>query len=111
MPEAVSRRLHQELGLECRLNFVYKFEYVAPYRNLGTEHELCWVYVGRASQDPVINTTEIHDWRWLAPRDVTRALADPKEPFTPWFKLEWARLKREFGDDLAGIRHLIRTTE
>lgn len=111
MTEAVGRRLHQELGLTSTLRFVYKFEYAAPYLELGTEHELCWVYVGRTTQDPVINTTEISNWRWLSPAAVTRALADQGDEFTPWLKLEWARLREEFGSDLSGIRHLIGTVE
>ncbi|MFW6093307.1 MAG: isopentenyl-diphosphate Delta-isomerase, partial [Pseudomonadota bacterium] len=46
MDEAVARRLREELSLQAALRFVYKFEYVAHYQDLGTEHELCWVYVG-----------------------------------------------------------------
>jgi isopentenyl-diphosphate delta-isomerase len=103
MTEAVGRRLQQELGLTATLRYVYKFEYVARYGELGTEHELCWVYVGRACDQPVINTTEVSNWRWVAPGDLTTELADHKDRFTPWFKLEWARLRQEFGDDLAGL--------
>lgn len=100
MKEAVGRRLHQELGLEASLRFVYKFEYVARYADLGTEHELCWVYVGRTLQDPVINTTEIDQWRWIAPAELTRELTENGTTFTPWLKLEWARLREEFGEDV-----------
>ena len=104
MDEAVARRLYQELGLTATLRFVYKFEYVAAFEDLGTEHELCWVYVGSCDDDPVINTTEIDDWRWIAPADLTRELATNGAAFTPWLKLEWARLRQEFGDDLAGMK-------
>ncbi len=100
MNEAVGRRLHQELGLQATLRFVYKFEYVAHFADLGTEHELCWVYVGRTMKDPVINTTEIDEWRWIAPSALTRELAENGETFTPWLKLEWARLRQQFGEDV-----------
>lgn len=103
MDEAVGRRLHQELGLGAELRFVYKFEYTAAFEDLGTEHELCWVYVGVTADDPVINTTEIDDWRWIAPRALTRELEDDGGRFTPWLKLEWARLRAEFGEDFAGL--------
>ncbi len=104
MDQAVARRLYQELGLTATLRFVYKFEYVAAFEDLGTEHELCWVYVGTSNDDPVINTTEIDEWRWIAPEDLTRELAADGAAFTPWLKLEWARLRQEFGDDLAGMK-------
>jgi len=104
MDDAVGRRLHQELGLRAELQFVYKFEYTAAFEDLGTEHELCWVYVGVTDSDPVINTTEIDDWRWIAPRDLSRELEQDGSRYTPWLKLEWARLRQEFGEDFAGLR-------
>lgn len=103
MHEAVGRRLQQELGLAAELSYVYKFEYAARYRDLGTERELCWVYVGWTANQPVINTTEISDWRWIAPADLSGELAARGERFTPWLKLEWIRLQQEFGADLAGL--------
>jgi isopentenyl-diphosphate Delta-isomerase len=103
MTEAVGRRLRQELGLDTTLHYVYKFEYQARFRELGTEHELCWVYVGTTTQAPIINSTEIDAWRWIAPADLDAELAGHGERFTPWFKLEWQRLKQRFGDDLAGV--------
>lgn len=106
MAQAVHRRLFQELGLRAHLEFVYKFEYVAPYRDLGTEHELCWVYVGMSRDVPVINTTEIETWRWIAAADLTHELEHNGDAYTPWLKLEWVRLRREFGDDLAGVARL-----
>ena len=110
MSRAVARRLQQELGLTAELHYVYKFQYSAAYEDLGAERELCWVYVGRTHDEPVINTTEISDWRWVAPKDLTRELADQGDRFTPWFKLEWARLQQEFGDDLAGVDRLQATS-
>ena len=59
MELAVQRRLHQELGMSAELQFTYKFEYTARFGDLGSEHELCWVYVGQTDQQPVINVTEI----------------------------------------------------
>lgn len=106
MDQAVERRLYQELGLVATLSYVYKFEYVAAYGDLGTEHELCWVYVGRTDDEPVINTTEIDEWRWIAPAALTAELSGHPEQFTPWLKLEWARLRQEFGDDLAGMEFI-----
>jgi cytochrome c biogenesis factor len=59
MEVAVARRLEQELALECKLTFVYKFEYVAHFGVEGTERELCSVFVGRTSREPSANATEI----------------------------------------------------
>jgi isopentenyl-diphosphate delta-isomerase len=102
MDEAVHRRLEQELGMTAELHFAYKFEYRAPFGELGTEHELCWVYIGHTDVQPVINTTEIMDWRWIEPAELTEAIAAEPDRYTPWLKMEWERLNAEFADRLPG---------
>jgi isopentenyl-diphosphate Delta-isomerase len=94
MHTAVARRLEQELGLRATLGFVYKFEYVAHFRDVGTEHELCWVYAGTTRGEPLINSSEIANWRWVAAAALDAELAATPEIFTPWFKLEWQALCR-----------------
>jgi isopentenyl-diphosphate delta-isomerase len=96
MGVAVARRLEQELGLTAALGFVYKFEYVAHFDRVGTEHELCWVYAGTAAREPVINSSEIADWRWIDPAALDVELAAAPERFTPWFKLEWEALNERY---------------
>ncbi len=100
MDVAVHRRLEQELGMTATLNFAYKFEYKAPFGEFGTEHELCWVYIGQTDSEPVINTTEIMDWRWIDPAELTGAIAAEPERYTPWLKMEWERLNTDFADRL-----------
>jgi len=100
MDEAVTRRLEQELGLRARLEFVYKFEYAARFRDAGSERELCSVYVGTSHAEPVPNTTEIAAWRWIAPAALDRELTNEADRFTPWFKLEWRCLNDAFADRL-----------
>jgi isopentenyl-diphosphate delta-isomerase len=92
----VQRRCQQELGFRTPLKFLYKFEYTAQFEALGSEHELCSVFVGSYNGPLSINTTEIQAWRWLAPVDLDADLSDPELNYTPWFKLEWRRLQSEF---------------
>lgn len=96
MAEAVRRRLGQELGLQIPLNFLYKFEYQADYQGIGTEHELCWVYAGHSDAEPVINSTEIRDWQWIDPLELGAQLKQESHRFTPWFRMEWERIERDF---------------
>ena len=100
MDGAIHRRLQQELGLSATLNFAYKFEYRAPFGDLGTEHELCWGYIGVTSAEPVVNTTEIMSWRCVAPAELSRDIAAHPERYTPWLKMEWERLTDDFANRL-----------
>ena len=100
---ATERRLEQELGVRVeRLEFVYKFTYQARFGELGAEHELCWVYLGRLATPPRPNATEIADTRFVAADELDRQLTDDAETYTPWFRMEWQRLRGEFADRLAG---------
>ena len=93
MEEAVPRRMEQELGIQAAVEFVFKFEYRAEFGDVGTEHELCWVYVGQTDATPVVNTAEIAAWCWIDPADLDVALREDSGSYTPWLKIEWARLR------------------
>jgi isopentenyl-diphosphate delta-isomerase len=92
MDDAIRRRLHEELGLRAELEFLFKFHYQTQYDAHGAEHELCWVYAGRSAQRPRPNVNEIAAWRYVPARALQAEIARAPETFTPWFKLEWARM-------------------
>lgn len=95
METAVHRRLGEELGMQCEFQFQFKFQYQAQFDAEGAEHELCWVYAGRTEAEPVANVLEIAALRYVAPDALDREIAAHPERFTPWFKIEWDRLRRE----------------
>lgn len=98
--EAVGRRLQQELGLVCDLRFLYKFEYVARFDDVGSEHEVCSVYAGVTDDQPQPNPYEIADIRWLAPARLDEEMEAEAGVFTPWFELEWPRVRDSYRSTL-----------
>jgi isopentenyl-diphosphate delta-isomerase len=101
MEEATARRLREELNVAAELEFVYKFAYTARFDESGSENELCWVYLGRTADPVVPNRHEIAAVRSLPAGDVKSELAREPRAYTPWFKLEWERLERDYGYLLA----------
>ena len=101
MEEAMGRRLDEELGITTTLEFVYKFSYQARYGDLGSENELCSVYLGRCDQPIQVNQREIADFRFINVDDSQAELTQSGDNFTPWFRLEWERLGSEFSAQLA----------
>jgi isopentenyl-diphosphate delta-isomerase len=94
MAEATVRRTREELGVAGTLEFVYKFTYQAHYLDLGSEYELCWVYIGRTQAERVRpNPSEIADWRFLEPHEVDALVEDTDADVTPWFRMEWRALR------------------
>jgi isopentenyl-diphosphate delta-isomerase len=100
MADAVMRRLKQELGFTCPLEYLYKFKYQAQYGAVGAEHELCSVYFGRYDGAVDVNVTEIAAWRFVGVEALERELSSAPETFTPWFKMEWVHIKANYLDGM-----------
>jgi isopentenyl-diphosphate delta-isomerase len=101
MQVATERRLQEELGVAVELQYVYKFSYQAPFGELGSEHELCSVYLGRCVQDVRPNVTEIEAIRFISAEDLGAEFNNRADFFTPWFKQEWAQLNSRYQDLLS----------
>ncbi len=97
---AARRRVREELHVECRLRFLYKFTYQARFGDVGAEHELCYVYAGYPAGSVKADPAEIADHRWLQPNDLTTAIASNPDHFSPWMKLEWERITADYLDGI-----------
>ena len=95
MDRAVHRRLDEELHLQCPLRFMFKFQYQAQFDDEGAENELCSVYVGHCDALPDLNRNEVSELRYIEPDALDREMQDSPHAFTPWFRMEWARLRRD----------------
>jgi isopentenyl-diphosphate delta-isomerase len=100
MEEAVRRRLRQELGLTSDLQFLYKFQYQASYEDMGAENEICWVHIGVTDDRPRPNPNEIENHRWVTPARLDDEMAATPEIFTPWFQMEWERVRDAYSSKL-----------
>ncbi len=96
MDEAVTRRLQQELGLSTELQFLFKFQYQAAFEDVGSENESCWVYVGVTGDEARPNPSEIADHRWVTVERLDDELRAKPSAFTPWFQMEWPRVRDAF---------------
>jgi isopentenyl-diphosphate delta-isomerase len=92
---AVQRRITEELGVDATAKYVYKFEYQASFANVGSEHELCHVYLANARGPMVVSAhaDEVMEWVWLSCEDVDAWMAEKPTELTPWFRQEWRALR------------------
>ena len=105
MEAAIHRRLHQELGLNCPLHFLFKFRYQAQFDSAGAEHELCSVFIGRSNGRVRIDHNEISDWRWVSPERLAQEMRGAgAQRFTPWFTMEWERIWRDHRPALQALQ-------
>jgi isopentenyl-diphosphate delta-isomerase len=98
--DAAHRRIKEELGISCELRYLYKFVYHAKFGDVGSEHENCYVYAGWYDGNAHINAAEISATRLLTPAELTAEIETNGEIYSPWLKLEWERICKDFLTDL-----------
>ncbi len=72
---AASRRLREEMGIECDLAKIFSFVYLTTFPNGLIEHEYDHVFFGSHAGDPVPNPGEAEDWKWM---EITELSVDVK---------------------------------
>ena len=85
--EAGNRRLSEEMGFSTELKELFHFIYKAPFDNGLTEHELDHVMIGYYDGEPVINTEEVENWKWMKIEDIQSDMLLNPEFYTVWFKI------------------------
>jgi isopentenyl-diphosphate delta-isomerase len=75
MEVATQRRLGDELNARAALEYAYKFRYQARFGDLGSEHELCHVFLGRLQSTVKANDEEIAAIRFVCAEDLDAELA------------------------------------
>ena len=92
---AAHRRLAQEMGLATELHFIDKFEYQARYRDIGTEHEVCSIFIGLTDSLPAANSNEVSATQYLDLAALDDSVENTDEGLTPWFIQEWNILRQQ----------------
>jgi isopentenyl-diphosphate delta-isomerase len=89
---ATNRRLVEEMGLTCNLNFAFSFIYKVEFDNGLTEHELDHVFIGQSNSNPIANQHEVSEWKYMNCEAIQEDLKANPENYTEWFKICFKRL-------------------
>lgn len=86
MEAAIRRRAMDELGvrLESITEALPDFRYRAVDASGIVENEVCPVFVALAHSDPEPAASEVCEWKWVSPRDLTDSIAHTPFVFSPW---------------------------
>ncbi|WP_413532447.1 isopentenyl-diphosphate Delta-isomerase [Empedobacter brevis] len=85
--EAAHRRLQEEMGFDCELEYKFNFIYKAHLENDLIEHELDYVFIGTFNEDPNLNPDEVMASRWVDLDDLKKDLEKNPQDYTAWFKI------------------------
>ena len=62
---------------------------------------MCSVYIGRSDDPIVVNDNEIAEWKFIDIDQMENEIEKHPEHFTPWFKMEWEKIKYEYNKEIS----------
>lgn len=88
---SAQRRIPEELGIHCALEYLFRFEYHVSDDDRGSENEVCGTLIGTVHDTPNPNPSEITKTEFVIPSQI-----DPAKPqeYCPWMLLALALLPR-----------------
>ncbi len=83
---SAERRLPEELGISCKLDYLFKFEYHVPYKNIGSENEVCGTLIGIVEDPRKIKLVkeEINDIKWVTLDELLDNIKKSPQIYCPW---------------------------
>jgi len=93
LKSAAQRRLMEEMGMACELQYLFDFIYRAELDNDLIEHEYDYVFVGFSNTLPVPVPAEVADYQYISIEDLEEKLNSDPERFTAWLKICFKQLK------------------
>jgi isopentenyl-diphosphate delta-isomerase len=85
--DAAYRRLNEEMGMICDLEFKFNFIYKAKLDNNLYEHELDHVFFGFSDTIPKINKEEVCEFDYKTLEFLKKDIIISPNNYTEWFKI------------------------
>jgi len=83
---SAERRMPEEIGFSCKMNYVNKFEYHVPYKDIGSENEICGTLIGTIDSfdESSMIKDEISEIKWINPDELKNELEHNRDVYCPW---------------------------
>jgi isopentenyl-diphosphate delta-isomerase len=80
------RRMPEELGIQCKLDYLFKFEYHVPYKDVGSENEICGTLIGIVDDSSQFKKIEgeIDEIKWISAKELLSELNANSKIYCPW---------------------------
>ncbi len=106
---SAERRMPEEIGIDCKMNYINKFEYHVPYKDIGSENEICGTLIGTISSfdESSLIKDEISEIKWINPDELKNELEQNKDVYCPWMVIALYFLADSDPDTLEKFNSLI----
>ena len=83
---SAERRMPEEIGIVCKMNYMNKFEYHVPYKDVGSENEICGTLIGIVDDfdETCLIKDEISEIKWIDPDELKNELEQNMDVYCPW---------------------------
>ena len=83
---SAERRMPEEIGIMCKFDYLFKFEYHVPYKDVGSENEICGTLIGIIENSSKFSLVkeEISETKWIAPNELIDELKKNPQIYCPW---------------------------
>ena len=80
------RRMPEELGIEGKLDYLHKFEYHIPYKDVGSENEICGTLMGIIDKSTELKEIkgEIDEIKWISSNELISEIKTNPQIYCPW---------------------------
>ena len=80
------RRMPEELGITGKLDYLHKFEYHVPYKNVGSENEICGTLIGEIDETTKLKKIEgeIDEIKWISAMELLSEIKTNPKIYCPW---------------------------
>ena len=90
------RRMPEELGITCKLDYLFKFEYHVPYKDIGSENEICGTLIGIVNESTQFKIVEgeIDKIKWISANELLVELRNNPKIYCPWMLIALELLEK-----------------
>ncbi len=90
------RRMPEELGIKGTLDYLHKFEYHVPYKDVGSENEICGTLIGIIDRSTELKRIEgeIDEIKWISSKELIEELKKNPQIYCPWMLIALELLEK-----------------
>jgi isopentenyl-diphosphate Delta-isomerase len=83
---SAERRMPEEIGISCDFDYLFKFEYHVPYRDIGSENEICGTVLGIVDNSMKFDLVEdeISEIKYISANELKTDLKNIPQNYCPW---------------------------
>jgi len=105
------RRMPEEIGIKGKLDYLHKFEYHVPYKDVGSENEICGTLIGIIDKSTELKKIEgeIDEIKWISAKELLSELKINPQIYCPWMLIALELLDKSEQSMLEKHRNVLST--